>query len=65
MDRLHRGNHPLLGKQGSITESQVLGVLNTKPVVTVAICERREDSQYFGIGPVADGVDVDLPVVFS
>ena len=55
----------MLGKQGPIPKPQVLGVLNTKPVVTVAICERREDSQYFGIGPVADGVDVDLPVVFS
>ena len=55
----------MLGKQGPIPKPQVLGVLNTKPVVTVSICERREDSQYFGIGPVADGVDVDLPVVFS
>ena len=55
----------MLGKQGPIPKPQVLGVLNTKPVVTVPIRDRREYSQHFGIGAVPNSVDVDLPVIFS
>ena len=65
MDRLHRSNHALLGKKRAVSQSQMLGVLNTKAVVTALCGKRCKHSKHLRIGTVADGVDVDLPITLS
>ena len=65
MDGLHRSNHALLGEKRPVSQSQMLGVLNTEAVVTALCGERFEHGKHLRIGAVADGMNVDLPVVLS
>jgi hypothetical protein len=60
--RLHRGDHAEGGEPGDVRGAQVLGVLDAEPPVprAVPLLDALVDVEQLGIGPVADGVDLDL-----